>query len=122
MKKDFNFEEYKQYHVHYDVNADGTYTESDEFAKAVNSDQDVSMSRMYEAGLEISGASMLGISEGKDKDINILSAYTLKKNGAHVDAILPTIPNGQWVLPRHLQIGRQLSVLHQWGLPRSHVN
>jgi hypothetical protein len=86
-----NYEEYKQYHVHYDVNADGTYTETDELAKAVNTDQDVSMSRMFQVGFQ-----WYGIDGGKDKDINILSAYTLKKNGEHVDAILPTIP--QWAV------------------------
>lgn len=86
--RSFNPEEYKQYHVHYDVNADGTYTELDELAKAVNTEQDVSMSTMFQVGFQI-----YGMNSGKENDIEILSAYTLKKNGEHVEAILPTIPN-----------------------------
>jgi hypothetical protein len=72
---------YKKYHVHYDVHADGTYTESDELAVTVLTDQGVLQSRNWPVGMRNSG---LGMS--RNRDIQLLTAYTLKRNGKHIDA------------------------------------
>lgn len=78
--------ENKQYHVHYDVNADGTYTEQDDIAMVVRG----------EMGVRISGQMPVGMSNGpltgsgpqeREKDLELLAVYTLKKNGERIDAI-----------------------------------
>jgi Domain of Unknown Function with PDB structure (DUF3857) len=80
---------YKEYHVHYDVNADGTYTESDELAVTVLTDQGVLQSKNWPVGIRNSG---LGMS--RNRDVEVLTAYTLKKNGEHIDAIQPNAKDG----------------------------
>lgn len=71
---------YNQYHVHYDVNADGTYKESDELAMTVLNEQAVQMSKQMPIGMP----NMFMAAE--NRDVEILAAYTLKKNGEHIDA------------------------------------
>ena len=73
---------YKQFHVHYDFNADGTYQELDEFAIIVLTEQGVQMFKEMPIGMDNSGVRSTG-----KRDIEILAAYTLKKDGKHVDAI-----------------------------------
>jgi hypothetical protein len=71
---------FKEYHVHYDVNADGTYTETGEIEMSVLNQQGVLRSQNIPVGMRNSGL-------GKKRDVEVLSAYTLKKNGEHVEAI-----------------------------------
>ncbi len=80
---------YKQYHVHYDVNADGTYTESDELAVSVLTDQGVLQSKNWQVGMRNSGLGMT-----RNRHVEILTAYTLKKDGEHIDAIQPVAQSG----------------------------
>jgi hypothetical protein len=80
---------YKKYHVHYDVNADGTYTNSDELALTVLTEQGVIQSGQMPIGLRNAGMSM-----GNNRDIEILTAYTLKKSGEHIDAVQLSQNNG----------------------------
>ena len=79
----------KQYHVHYDVNADGTYTEQDELAMIV----------LNEMGARISGQMPVGMPNGptigpQEREVEILGAYTLNKNGERINA-LPWKPQQQ---------------------------
>jgi hypothetical protein len=71
---------FKEYHVHYDVNADGTYTETGEIEMSVLNQQGVLRSKNMPVGMRNSAM-------GKKRDVEILSAYTLKKNGEHIQAI-----------------------------------
>lgn len=71
---------FKEYHVHYDVNADGTYTETGEVAMSVLNQQGVVRSKNIPVGMRNSAM-------GKKRDVEILSAYTLKRSGEHVQAI-----------------------------------
>jgi hypothetical protein len=71
---------FKEYHVHYDVNADGTYTETGEVAMTVLNQQGVVRSKNIPVGMRNSGL-------GKKREVGILSAYTLKRNGEHVQAM-----------------------------------
>ena len=73
---------FKQYHVQYDVNADGTYTETYQIAKPVRTEQEVMQFRQMPVGTP---HSFLGI--GKERKVEVLTAYTLKKNGDHIPAI-----------------------------------
>lgn len=80
---------YRQYHVRYDVNADGTYTERDEHAMIVLNDM----------GVQASGKMPVGIPNGliireQEREVEILNAYTLKKNGERINAI-PLKPQPQ---------------------------
>lgn len=72
---------FKEYHVHYDVNADGTYTETGEIEMSVLNQQGVVRSKNIPVGMRNSAL-------GKKRDVEILTAYTLKKNGEHIQAIL----------------------------------
>lgn len=71
---------FKEYHVHYDVNADGTYTETGEIEMSVLNQQGVVRSKNIPVGMRNSRL-------GKKRAVEILSAYTLKKNGEHIPAI-----------------------------------
>ncbi|SRR6266481_909880 len=73
---------FKQYYISYDVSADGTYIETGNFAKAVLTQRGVLLSQQIPIGLPNSGMDM-----GIKKDIEVLTAYTLKKSGEHVAAI-----------------------------------
>ena len=69
---------YKKYHVHYEVNADGTYSKLDEIALHVETERGVLFAKqmpIWTPGF------------GMKKEVQILSAYTLKKNGQRIDAI-----------------------------------
>ena len=73
---------YKKYHVHYDLNADGTYTELGEIIISVLTEQGVRFSKRMPFGIP-------NVPNDKTKrDIEILKAYTLKKSGEHIDAIV----------------------------------
>lgn len=78
---------YKQYHVHYDVYADGSYIESAEVAMSVLNEQGVQFARQVQVStrnMEMPGAKL---------DIEVLVAYTLKKSGQRIDAavVVPAI-------------------------------
>jgi hypothetical protein len=85
---------YKQYHVHYDVNADGTYTESDELAVSVLTDQGILQSKHWQVGMRNSGIGMT-----RNRDVQLLTAYTLKKNGEHFYVIQPNEGNPSGAAP-----------------------
>lgn len=72
----------KQNHVHYDVNADGTYKEQDDISLAVLTEQGVQLSRQMPVGM----SSMPMPMPMPDREVEVLSAYTLKKSGEHIAA------------------------------------
>ena len=74
---------FKQYHVHYEVNADKTYTELNELTITVLTEQGVQLSQQMPIGMPNFA---LGKS-ANNRDIEILNAYTLKNNGSHIDAV-----------------------------------
>ena len=73
---------YKKYHVHYDINADGTYTESDELMMTVLTESGVQKSKQKPFGIDNSGLVI-----PSKRSVEILSAYTLKNNGRQINAI-----------------------------------
>lgn len=71
-----------QYHVHYDVNPDGTYTAQYELTKIVLNDM----------GVQVAGRLPVGLPNGpifnpQEREVEILSAYTLKLNGERINAL-----------------------------------
>ncbi len=72
---------YQEYHVHYDVNADGTYKESVELRMTIMNEKGVEKSRNKPLGIPNSGWMIPGT-----RMVNIVSAYTLKKDGRRLDA------------------------------------
>jgi len=77
---------YQEYHVHYDVNADGTYKESVELRMTVMNEKGVEKSKSKPLGIPNSGWMVPGT-----RVVNIVSAYTSKKDGRRMDAT-PAIP------------------------------
>jgi len=71
---------YKQYHIHYELNGDGTYKEIDEIAMTVLTNQGVEMSRLMPIGMPNMPMST------NDRNVEVLTAYTSKKNGERIDA------------------------------------
>src|SRR5512146_216539 len=69
-------------HVHYDVNADGSYTERGEIRMTILAGQKSQFNTLIPVG----GPSFSVGRAGKRK-VEILEAYTLKKNGAHINAV-----------------------------------
>ncbi len=82
---------YKQFHVHYDINADGSYTEQNEQVLTVLTPQGVQMSRQVPLTSpgEIAGNGQI---EG-------FKAYTLKQNGQRIDATRATVPTPPGAVP-----------------------
>lgn len=72
---------YKKFHVSYDVHADASYTETDDLEIAVLTEKGVQMSQGRQAGRPNYTMNM------EKMDVVILSAYTRKKNGEHIEAI-----------------------------------
>ncbi len=72
------FTKYVRYHVHYDVNADGTDVETCEWAMKVLTDK----------GVALANHGSVSFSD-RLQNAEILSAYTLKKDGRRVD-VLPS--------------------------------
>ena len=68
------FTKYLRYHVSYDVNADGTHVETHEWALQI----------LTEQGLELANHASVSYSD-QLQTAEILSAYTLKKNGRRID-------------------------------------
>lgn len=68
-----------QYHIHYDVNPDATYTELGEVQTTILNDMGVLMSNRMPIGMPNTPVN------GK-RNVEILTAYTLKKNGQQVPA------------------------------------
>lgn len=68
------FTKYEKYHSDYAVNADGTHTETHEVAMAVLTDE----------GIDSANTENISYSEGLES-LEILSAYTLKKDGRRID-------------------------------------
>lgn len=85
----------QKYHVNYEVNADGSYTELNEIVLHVVNEQGVQFAKHIPAGMPM--ASELC----KKREVDVLSAYTLKKNGRHVDAtqINPAEWNSRFIPP-----------------------
>ena len=74
-KKEFaGYTKYVWYHAHYDVNADGTHVETTSWALKVLGEQGVA--RAQEASVSVSD---------RLEKLEILSAYTLKKDGRKID-------------------------------------
>ncbi len=71
---------YKQYRISYDVKLDGTYTALVETVMSVETEFGIQIAQHY---LLASGE---GIKNGK-KEVDILTAYTLKENGKKIEAI-----------------------------------
>jgi len=71
----------KQYHVQYDVKADGTYSELDEIVMNVDTEMGIQIAKQFPLGMPRAGFKI-----GK-RDVDVLTAYTLKKNGQHIEAI-----------------------------------
>lgn len=77
---------YPKIHVSYDVRADATYTETDDVEISVLTEQGVQLSKQMP--LSVISPSMINRSMNiKKMDLVVLSAYTRKKNGEHVNAI-----------------------------------
>ena len=76
---------YRHYHVHYDVKTDGTYVEQDEVEMSVDTEQGIQRAKQMLVGMHNMEGPGLGY--GK-KEVEVLTAYTLKKNGQHIEAIL----------------------------------
>lgn len=72
---------YKKYHVHYDVKADGTYTEVNDVVVSVDTESGVQMAQQVPFGVP-----NIGLKLGK-RDVDVLFAYTLKKSGQRIEAI-----------------------------------
>ncbi|MGB9094046.1 MAG: DUF3857 domain-containing protein [Gallionella sp.] len=72
---------FRKYHVHYDVNADGAYSELDEMVMNVDTEMGVRFAKMFPLGMPTAGLKI-----GK-RDVEVLTAYTLKKNGQRTEAI-----------------------------------
>lgn len=72
----------RQYHVHYDVNADGTYTEQDELAIIVLNDMGVQISGRMP--VRMPNSPVIG---SREPEVEILNAYTLKQNGERINAL-----------------------------------
>ncbi|MGA9665573.1 MAG: DUF3857 domain-containing protein [Gallionella sp.] len=85
---------YKQYHVHYDVNADGTYTESDDLAVVILTDQGIFESKHWQVGMRNSGIGMT-----RNRDVQLLNAYTLKRDGERIYVIQPGDGNSSVAAP-----------------------
>ena len=68
------YTKYVRYHTHYDVNANGTHVETHEWALKVLSDQ----------GISSANQSSISFSD-RLQHAEILSAYTLKKDGRRID-------------------------------------
>lgn len=92
--------EFKKYHIHYDVNPDGTYRERGDEAMTVLSEQGVRMAQFMPIGMEIMKKSKSG------REVKVVTAYTLKKNGEHVTATpaAPVLGMGQ-IPPRTPTLG-----------------
>ncbi len=73
---------YKRYHVHYDVNADATFKEQRDMEMIVLNEQGVQTARQMQAGMHF------GPIPGNvyDQDVEVVAAFTIKKNGEHVAA------------------------------------
>lgn len=82
---------YKKYHVHYDLNADGTYTELDDLVITVLNERGVLHAKNMPVGMPHFGPSIVIV---RKRDIEILQAYTLKQNGQRTDAIQPSQQEG----------------------------
>jgi len=83
---------YKQFHVQYDVKADGTYNETYQLALTVLTEQGVLQSQQKPVGMPHSF--IQAIQTSQKRDVEVLSAYTLKKNGNHIEAIPSNPRNG----------------------------
>ncbi len=77
---------YKQYQTHYDVNADGSYSESVDLVITVLTARTVEMSRRMPVGMRSV------TTDPGNADSSILTAYTLKKSGEHI-AAAPASPS-----------------------------
>ena len=76
---------YPKIHVSYDVRADATYTETDDVEIKVLTEQGVQLSKQMP--LSVISPSMMNRSMNVRKmDLVILSAYTRKANGEHINA------------------------------------
>jgi len=71
----------KQYHVSYDVKADGTCMELHEIVMNVDTEDGVLLAKHFPIGTP-SRIFRIG-----KRDLDVLTVYTLKKNGQHIDAI-----------------------------------
>jgi hypothetical protein len=65
---------FEKYHVNYDVNADGTHTET----------HDIIIDVLTEEGVKSTNQGNISYSESL-QEVAVLSAYTLKKDGRRVD-------------------------------------
>ncbi len=71
---------YKKFHVSYDVRADASFTETDEKEITVLTEQGVQNAKRMPVGMPNFSMNI------KKMDVVIVSAYTRKKNGEHIDA------------------------------------
>lgn len=72
----------KLYHAHYQVEPDFTYSERVEMRQEVLTEMGARLSRNMLVGMASSPLSMMG----QARKIEVLDAYTLKKNGKHIPA------------------------------------
>jgi TPR repeat protein len=72
---------FKRYYVHYDVKGDGTYSEVNEVVMNVDTEEGIQLSKRFYVKMP----SM--VFDFSKIDVEVLTAYTLKKNGQHVEAI-----------------------------------
>jgi hypothetical protein len=79
----------KQYHASYDVKTDGTCTELHEIVMNVETEEGILLAKHFPIG-----APSRIFRIGK-RDLDVLAAYTLKKNGQHIDAIRLSPQNGK---------------------------
>lgn len=84
--------EFKRFHVQYNVNSDGTFTELQDAAITVLTEQGVQSSQQ----MLVATQDML-LMPVPDREIEVLDAYTLKKNGERI-AATPADPSPRIVL------------------------
>ncbi len=89
---------FKQYHVHYDVNADGTYKEQGDFAITVLNEQGVQLARQMPVGMQNMPMFVT------DQNVEIATAYTLKRNGEHIAAIPVNSAPVAGVVPAQMKV------------------
>lgn len=75
------FSKTKLLHVHYDVNADGSYTERGEIRMTILTGQMSQFNTLIPVG-----EPSFSVGRAGKRNVEILEAYTLKKNGAHISA------------------------------------